>query len=110
MLLTTVVSASLATNSGIKFDNGVSGLGTNGTSGLALQSNIAGTGLTFTTGTLSVDAIDLDSSSGGGVTGILPIANGGTNASTEAQARTKYCSLRLLLVQTPARQFSAACC
>jgi len=49
---------------------------------------MAGTGLTFTAGVLSVDAIDLDSSSGGGVTGLLPIANGGTNASTESQART----------------------
>ena len=73
---------------GIKLDTSVSGLGVNGTSGLALQSNIAGTGLTFTAGVLSVNAIDLDSSSGGGVTGILPIANGGTNASDEATART----------------------
>lgn len=73
---------------GIKFDTTVSGLAVNGTSGLALQSSMAGTGLTFTAGVLSVDAIDLDSSSGGGVTGILPIANGGTNASTESQART----------------------
>ena len=56
--------------------------------GLRLKSNIAGTGLSFNAGTLSVDAIDLDSSSGGGVTGILPIANGGTNASTASAART----------------------
>jgi len=56
--------------------------------GLRLKTSIAGTGLTFNAGQLSVDAIDLDSSSGGGVTGILPIANGGTNASTESQART----------------------
>jgi hypothetical protein len=71
----------------IKVNSAVNGLDTTA-DGLALQSNMAGTGLTFTSGVLSVNAIDLDSSSGGGVTGILPIANGGTNASTEAQART----------------------
>lgn len=71
----------------IKVDGAVSGLETT-SDGLHLKSNMAGTGLTFTAGVLSVDAIDLDSSSGGGVTGILPIANGGTNASTESQART----------------------
>lgn len=71
----------------IKVDGAVSGLETT-SDGLHLKSNMAGTGLTFTAGVLSVDAIDLDSSSGGGVTGVLPIANGGTNASTESQART----------------------
>lgn len=71
----------------IKVDGAVAGLETT-TDGLHLKSDIAGTGLTFTAGVLSVDAIDLASSSGGGVTGILPVANGGTNASTESQART----------------------
>jgi len=72
---------------GINLNTGISGLETTA-SGLAIKSNIAGTGLTFTAGVLSVDAIELDSASGGGVTGVLPIANGGTNASTESQART----------------------
>ena len=72
---------------GIKLDPLVNGLSVDA-NGLKLKSSIAGTGITFTSGTLSVDAIDLDSSTGGGVTGILPIANGGTNASTESQART----------------------
>ena len=71
----------------IKIDPAVAGLETTA-DGLHTTSGMAGTGLTFTAGVLSVDAIDLDSSSGGGVTGILPIANGGTNASTESQART----------------------
>lgn len=71
----------------IKVDGAVAGLETT-SSGLHLKSNVAGTGLTFTAGVLSVDAIDLDSSSGSGVTGILPIANGGTNASTASSART----------------------
>lgn len=70
----------------IKLDGAVNGLITTG-DGLALNSNIAGTGLTFTAGTLSVDAINLTSASGGGVVGVLPIANGGTNASDEATAR-----------------------
>lgn len=70
----------------IKVDGAVAGLETT-SDGLHLTSGMAGTGLTFTAGVLSVDAIDLDSSSGGGVTGILPIANGGTNASDEATAR-----------------------
>ncbi len=55
---------------------------------MRLNSNVAGTGLSFSSGTLSVDAVDLTSASGGGVAGVLPIANGGTNASTEEQART----------------------
>lgn len=70
----------------IKVDPAVDGLATTA-DGLHLTSDIAGTGLTFTAGVISVDAIDLDSSTGGGVTGILPIANGGTNASDEATAR-----------------------
>ena len=91
-----VLSVNVASNGGleiesddlqIKVDAGVNGLVTT-TDGLALDSSVAGTGLTFSTGTLSVDAISLNSASGGGVVGVLPIANGGTNASTEEQART----------------------
>jgi hypothetical protein len=70
----------------IKIDSGVSGLDTDA-NGLALQSEVGGTGLTFTTGVLSVDTIDLESVTGNGVSGELPIANGGTNATTEADAR-----------------------
>jgi hypothetical protein len=70
----------------IKLNSGVSGLNTTA-NGLALDSSMAGTGLTFTTGVLSVNTIDLTSASGNGVSGLLPIANGGTNASTEAAAR-----------------------
>lgn len=71
----------------IKLDGAYNGLATT-TDGLRLDSNIAGTGLTFTNGTIAVDAIDLTSASGGGTVGVLPIASGGTNASTESQART----------------------
>ena len=67
----------------IKLDGDVDGLTTT-SDGLALDSAIAGSGLTFTAGVLSVDDVDLTS----GITGILPIANGGTNASDEATART----------------------
>ncbi len=70
----------------IEIDPGVSGLATSAT-GLALQTALGGTGLTFTTGVLSVDTVDLTSGSGNGVSGALPIANGGTNATTEAAAR-----------------------
>lgn len=71
----------------IKIDEDVDGLTTT-VDGLALDSSIAGTGLTFTAGVLSVDAVDLTSASAGGVTGVLPIANGGTNATDESTART----------------------
>lgn len=67
----------------IKVDPAVVGLETTA-DGLHLTSAIAGDGLTFTAGTLSRDTIDLTDD----VTGILPIANGGTNASDEATART----------------------
>jgi len=70
----------------IKIDSNFDGLTTT-VDGLALDSNIAGTGITFTDGVLSTDTIDLTSASGNGVSGLLPIANGGTNASTEADAR-----------------------
>ena len=70
----------------IKVDGAVNGLITTN-NGLALDSPVAGTGITFTAETLSVDTIDLTSASGNGVSGQLPIANGGTNAATEADAR-----------------------
>lgn len=70
----------------IKIDSNYSGLTTTG-DGLALHSDVAGTGLTFTNGVLSVDTIDLTSATGNGVSGLLPISNGGTNASTAAGAR-----------------------
>lgn len=93
---TGVLSINLATTGGlqitsdnleIKLNSGVSGLATT-TNGLALDSTMAGTGLTFTNGVLSVNTIDLTSLVGNGVSGLLPIANGGTNASTESGART----------------------
>ncbi len=71
----------------IKVDSGVSGLTTTG-SGLALASAIAGTGMTFTTGVLSVDASNLAASGAGGVTGTLPVANGGTGQTSAANARS----------------------
>jgi len=67
----------------IKIDGAVSGLTTT-SSGLALTSAIAGSGLTFTSGVLSVDTIDLTTD----VTGVLPIANGGTGQNTAALARS----------------------
>lgn len=70
----------------IKLNSSIAGLQTDA-SGLAIKSDIASTGLTYTSGALSVNAIDLTSASGGGVSGILPIANGGTNAGSEAAAR-----------------------
>ena len=70
----------------IKIDSNFSGLTTT-TDGLALDSNVAGTGITFTSGVLSTDTIDLTSATGNGVSGSLPIANGGTNATTAAGAR-----------------------
>jgi hypothetical protein len=70
----------------IKLNSGVSGLETD-SSGLAIKSNIAGTGITFTAGVLSADASNLAASGSGGVTGTLPVANGGTGATTAANAR-----------------------
>lgn len=67
----------------IKIDGTVSGLTTT-SSGLALTSAIAGSGLTFTSGVLSVDTIDLTTD----VTGVLPVANGGTGQNTAALARS----------------------
>lgn len=67
----------------IKVDPAVVGLETTA-DGLHLTSSIAGTGLTFTAGVLSRDTIDVTTD----ISGVLPIANGGTNASDEATART----------------------
>jgi|TARA_Y100000310_G_scaffold137861_2_gene136805 hypothetical protein len=70
----------------VKLHSGVAGLATT-SNGLAIKSDIAGTGVTFTAGVLSADASDLAASGAGGVTGTLPIANGGTGATTAANAR-----------------------
>jgi hypothetical protein len=75
-----------ADNLQIKINPNFDGLNTT-TDGLALDSNVAGTGITFTAGVLSTDTIDLTSATGNGVSGLLPIADGGTNAGTEAEAR-----------------------
>jgi hypothetical protein len=75
----------------IKLNTGVSGLEST-SSGLALKSNIAGTGLTFTAGVLSVNTIDLTSGTGNGVSGALPIANGGTASTSASAARTALVS------------------
>lgn len=89
-----VLSVNVATNGGleissddlqIKIDGGVSGLTTT-SNGLALDSGIAGDGLTFTAGVLSRNAIDLSQGSDD-TTGTLPIDQGGTNATTAAGAR-----------------------
>ena len=71
----------------IKLNSGIAGLATTA-SGLAIKSDIAGTGITFTSGVLTADASDLAASGSGGVTGTLPIANGGTGTTTSALART----------------------
>lgn len=68
---------------GINLDETYSGLAVDN-GGLHLDSSIAGEGLTFTNGVLSRDTIDLTTD----VTGTLPIANGGTNATTASDART----------------------
>lgn len=97
---TGVLSVNVSANGGlqvstddveIKLNTGVSGLETT-SSGLALKSNIAGTGLTFTAGVLSVNAVDLTSLTGNGVTGALPIANGGTASTSASAARTALVS------------------
>lgn len=68
---------------GINLDETYSGLAVDN-GGLHLDLSIAGEGLTFTNGVLSRDTIDLTTD----VTGTLPIANGGTNATTASDART----------------------
>lgn len=69
----------------INIDEDVAGLTTTA-DGLALASNIAGDGLTFTDGVLSRDVIDLGEGSDD-TTGTLPVDQGGTGATTESQAR-----------------------
>lgn len=70
---------------GINIDETYSGLAVDN-GGLHLTSGVAGAGLTFTNGVISRDVIDLADTAD--VTGILPIANGGTNASSASDART----------------------
>jgi len=55
-----------------------------GGSGLKVNSSIAGTGLTWSSGVINRDTIDVTSD----ITGTLPVANGGTNATTTAAAKT----------------------
>lgn len=69
----------------IKLDGNVAGLTTT-TDGLALKSDVAGDGLTFTAGVLSRNVIDLGQGSDD-TTGTLPVDQGGTGATTEANAR-----------------------
>jgi hypothetical protein len=64
---------------GIKLDAGVSGLATSA-DGLALDSSIAGSGIVFTDGVLSVDLTDSS-------LGTLDITQGGTSATTASGAR-----------------------
>ena len=70
----------------IKINTGIAGLETD-SSGLALKSDVAGTGITFTAGVLSADASNLAASGSGGVTGTLPVGSGGTGSTTAADAR-----------------------
>lgn len=71
--------------------------------GLTVASSIAGSGLTWTSGVISVDSVDLTS----GVTGTLPIANGGTNATTAAAARTSLDVPRKFVAAVPSGSTSA---
>jgi hypothetical protein len=87
----------------IELDPAVSGLATTA-AGLAIKSDIAGTGITYTAGVLTSDAADLAGGAvDGGVTGTLPIAQGGTNATTEAAARDNLAATSAagLTVSTP---------
>lgn len=93
---TGVLSVNIGANGGlqissdnveIKLNTGIAGLETT-SSGLALKSDVSGTGLTFTSGVLSVNTIDLTSVVGNGVSGALPVANGGTASTTQSGART----------------------
>jgi hypothetical protein len=68
------LSVDLITNSGLAVDS----------NGLSIAAGTAGAGITLTSGVLSRDTIDLTSD----VTAVLPVANGGTNASTIAAAKT----------------------
>lgn len=71
--------------------------------GLTVASSIAGSGLTWTSGVISVDSVNLAS----GVTGTLPIANGGTNATTAAAARTSLDVPRKFVAAVPSGSTSA---
>lgn len=71
--------------------------------GITVASSIAGSGLTWTNGVISVDSVNLTS----GVTGTLPIANGGTNATTAAAARTSLDVPRKYVAAVPAGSTSA---
>ena len=53
-------------------------------SGLKVDATIAGTGLTFSSGVINRDTIDLTAD----ITGTLPLANGGTNATSASGAKT----------------------
>jgi hypothetical protein len=66
------VGIKLATNSALSLS----------ASGLTVASSIAGTGLTWTNGVLSANATNLATSGAGGVTGTLPVGNGGTGSTT----------------------------
>ena len=77
---------------------------------LAIKSNIAGTGISFSSGVLSADASDLAGSGAGGVTGTLPIGNGGTGTTYVCSiARSQWLSWPLGIVQVlheaPSLQF-----
>jgi hypothetical protein len=87
----------------VELDPGVAGLATTA-SGLAIKSDIAGTGITYTAGVLTSDAADLAAGAvDGGVTGTLPVSQGGTNATTEAAARDSLAATSAsgLTVSTP---------
>ena len=88
-----VALASSTGGAGLTFASGVLAVGagdgiTVNANDVTLASSTAGTGLTYTSGVLSSDAADLAAGAvAGGVTGTLVIAQGGTNATTEAAAR-----------------------
>lgn len=94
-----VLSVNTAANGGleissdnlqIKIDSGVSGLTTT-SNGLALSASIAGDGLTFTSGVISRDTIDLAQGSND-TTGTLPIDQGGTGETSASAARNSLAS------------------
>lgn len=84
-----VLSVSVAASGGLQISTDEVGIKLDSNSALSLSSNgltvassIAGTGLTWTNGVLSVNAVNLASGGSGGVTGTLPVGNGGTGATT----------------------------
>lgn len=83
----------------VKIDSSYSGLAkSNG--GLRVASNIAGDGLTYTSGVLSRNVIDLGQGSDD-TTGTLPVDQGGTGATTESTARTSLAADTPALGYTP---------